>query len=147
MLNSEPLPETFATLRFMGDELDPAHISAILPVVPKRAYRKGEIFDVRAHAGPATGRTGIWYFDTSDLRSRDLVDHLRRIVRLLYPEPDDFDRVRRLRNLLAREHARAEVSCFWYGQEGADFPVIPDDVRAALAPLGASDIEIEFHRA
>ncbi|HZU90702.1 MAG TPA: hypothetical protein VE993_15725 [Stellaceae bacterium] len=72
---------------------------------------------------------------------------LRQIVRLLYPEPDDFDRVKRLQDLLAHEHARAEVSCFWYGKLGTAPPVIPDEIRDALRPLGAEDIETEFHTA
>ncbi|HJU19641.1 MAG TPA: DUF4279 domain-containing protein [Stellaceae bacterium] len=147
MRSSDALPETFVTLRFVGDELDPSHVSAILPVTPKRAHRKGEIFDAGARIGPLQGRTGVWYFDTRDLRSRDLLAHLRRIVKLLYPKPDDFDRVKRLQELLAREHARAEVSCFWYGKPGTDPPAIPQAIRDALKPLQADTIETEFHTA
>lgn len=147
MPSSDTLPETFATLRFMGDDLDPAHVSAILPVAPKRAHRKGEIFDAGARAGPLVGRIGIWYFDTRGLQSRDLLAHLRQIVRVLYPEADNFERVNRLRDLLAREHARAEVSCFWYGKPGTHPPPIPENVRALLRYIGAEDIETEFHTA
>jgi hypothetical protein len=147
MTSSEPLPITFATLRFAGDDLDPAHVSAILPVKPKRAHRKGEVFYAGPRAGNLTGRTGIWYYDTSALKSSDLADHLRHIVGLLYPKPGDFSCVKRLRELLDREHARAEVSCFWYGESGTKPPVIPDEIRDALRPIGAEDIETEFHTA
>src|SRR6516165_5932035 len=69
----------------------------MLPVAPKRTHRKGETFYAGPRAGNLTGCTGIWYFDTRDASSRDLADHLRRIVELLYPEPGNADRVNRLR--------------------------------------------------
>jgi hypothetical protein len=143
MTKTDVLPRTYATLRFAGDQLDPAHISAILPVTPKRAHRKGEPFRAGARAGELRGRTGIWYFDTRDVGSHDLADHLRYIVKLLYPEPDNSDRINHLRNVLGNEHAKAHVSCFWHGKHGAAPPVIPDDVHAALARLGA-EIETDF---
>jgi len=144
MTSFDELPTTYATLRFAGDGLDPNNISAILPVAPKRAHRKGEIFHAGARAGNLTGRTGIWYFDTRDLSSRDLTDHLRGIVGLLYPEPGKSDRVNRLREVMKREHLTARVSCFWYGKPGAQPPVLPGDIRAALASLPA-EIETDFH--
>ncbi len=143
MTKTDALPSTYATLRFAGDELDPAHISEILPVEPKRAHRKGEKFFAGARSGYLTGRTGIWYFDTRDVAGHDLSEHLARIVRLLYPEPGNTDRVNRLRDVMGREHACAHVSCFWYGAHGAEPPPIPEDVRTALATLPA-DIELDF---
>lgn len=143
MTNSKALPKTYATLRFAGDRLDPAHISAILPVTPKRAHRKGEVFFAGQRAGNLTGRTGIWYFDTREMQSHDLADHLRAIVTLLYPEPGNSNRVTRLREVVGREHAEARVSCFRHGRPGARPPAIPDDIRAALAQLPA-DIETDF---
>jgi hypothetical protein len=143
MMNSKMLPKTYATLRFAGDRLDPEHISAILPVKPKRAHRKGEVFPAGPRAGNLSGRTGIWYFDTREMRSHDLADHLRAIVTLLYPEPGNTDRVTRLREVMGREHAEAHVSCFWYGRQGARPPSVPEDIRAALARLPA-DIETDF---
>ena len=112
MTSFDELPKAYATLRFAGDELDPADISALLPVAPKRAHRKGEIFYAGPQAGTLAGRTGIWYFDTRDLASRDLADHLRCIVKLLYPEPGNVDRVNNLREVMGRKHATADVSCF-----------------------------------
>ena len=121
-------------------------ITSMLPVAPKRAHRKGEIFYAGPRAGNLTGRTGIWYFDTRDLLSGDLADHLRCIVKLLYPEPGNVDRVNKLRNVMGREHATAHVTCFSFGKRGALPPAIPEDVRAALACLPA-EIETDFHRA
>ena len=126
MTSFDELPKTYATVRFAGDQLDPAHISALLPVAPKRAHRKGEIFYAGPHAGKLTGRTGIWYFDTRDLASRDLANHLRCIVELLYPEPGNLDRVNELRHVMGREHATAHVSCFWFGKRGALPPTVSE---------------------
>lgn len=42
--------KAFVTLRFVGDDLDPDEISAILPVEPTRAHRKGEEFFAGAAA-------------------------------------------------------------------------------------------------
>jgi hypothetical protein len=146
MTSFDELPKTYATLRFAGDELDPADISALLTVAPKRAHRKGAIFYAGPRAGKLTGRTGIWYFDTRDLARRDLSDHLRCIVKLLYPEPGNLDRVNKLREVMERERATAHVSCFWFGKRGAPPPAIPDEIRAALAGLPA-EIETDFHKA
>ncbi len=144
MTRFDKLPRSYATLRFEGDQLDPAHISAILPVTPKRSHRKGERFQAGPRAGTLTGRTGIWYFDTRDLASQDLTDHLRRIVDLLFPGRGNVDRLNQLRAVMDRESAAAHVSCFWYGKPGMQPPQVPDDVRAALARLPA-EVETDFH--
>ena len=69
--------KAFVTLRFAGDDLDPADISAILPVKPTRAHRKGEEFFAGERAGRLRGRTGIWFLATDKLiDSDDLADHL-----------------------------------------------------------------------
>jgi hypothetical protein len=75
----------FVTLRFAGDHLDPAAISAILPITPTRAHRKGEEFHARTHAGPLRVRTGIWFLATDKhVSSDDLGDHFG-FVRTLQP--------------------------------------------------------------
>ena len=51
--------KALVTLRFAGDELDPREISAILPVKPTRAHKKGEEFVAGPNAGKLRGRTGI----------------------------------------------------------------------------------------
>jgi hypothetical protein len=62
MTKFDELPKAYATLRFAGDGLDPADISAVLPVAPIRAHRKGESFYAGPRAGNLIGRTGIWYY-------------------------------------------------------------------------------------
>src|SRR5437763_14463664 len=93
--------KAFVTLRFSGDELDPQEISAILPIKPTRAHRKGEEFFAGPSAGNLHGRTGIWFLATDKLiDSDDLGDHLRFVQKLFYPEPSDKRRITKLRDVL-----------------------------------------------
>src|SRR6266849_5976770 len=93
--------KAFVTLRFAGDDLDPRETSAVLPVAPTRAHRKGEEFVAGERGGNLRGRTGIWFLATDKLvHSDDLGDHLRFVHSLLYPEPSDVSRITKLRDIL-----------------------------------------------
>ena len=79
--------KAFVTLRFAGDDLDPREISAILPVAPTRARRKGEVFGAGPYAGTLRGPSGISFLATDKLvPSDDFGDHLAFVHDLLYPE-------------------------------------------------------------
>jgi hypothetical protein len=136
--------KAFVTLRFAGDDLEPRDISAILPVQPTRAHKKGEEFFAGPNAGTLCGRTGIWFLATDKLVDSDnLADHLRFVQDLLYPEQGDDRRVSVLRDMLERAHARAHVTCFWRGDPGEPAPQIPAQFKFAIEPL-AADIETDF---
>jgi hypothetical protein len=136
--------KAFATLRFAGDDLDPAEISAILPVKPARAHRKGEEFFAGPRAGTLRGRTGIWFLATDKLVDSDeLSDHLKYIEELLYPSAGDSGRVDTLRTILDRTHSGAHVTCFWRGDPGQAEPQIPQGFRFAVQPL-AAELETDF---
>lgn len=69
--------KALVTLRFVGDALDPDEISALLPVKPTRAHRKGEEFFAGRRAGNLRGRTGMWFLATDKLvPSENLQEHL-----------------------------------------------------------------------
>ena len=136
--------KAFVTLRFAGDDLDPDEISAVLPVKPTRAHRKGEEFFAGPRAGNLRGRTGIWFLATDKLvPSDDLKDHLTFLEKLLYPEPGDERWIAALQVLLEHTHSRMHVTCFWRGNPGEPAPQIPDCFRSAIEPL-AADIETDF---
>lgn len=136
--------KTFVTLRFAGDDLDPDEISAILPVKPTRAHRKGEEFFAGARSGNLRGRTGIWFLATDKLVPSDnLRDHLRFVKELLYPMADDDHRIVLLRDILSHRYSRAHVTCFWRGDSGEPAPQIPPCFSSAVKPL-AADIETDF---
>jgi hypothetical protein len=99
--------KAFVTLRFAGEELDPRAISAILPVEPTRAHRKGEAFASGEHAGTLRGRTGVWFLATDRLVGSDcLDDHLRFVRDLVYPVRNDDHRASALRTILGEMHSR-----------------------------------------
>ncbi len=136
--------KAFATLRFAGDALSPDDISAILPIEPTRAHRKGEEFFAGPHAGYRTGRAGVWFLATDRIvASDDLCDHLRFLQQLLRPAPDDDSRITKLRAVLQDDHARAHITCFWRGDPGEKAPQIPPRFKSAIEPLSA-DIETDF---
>src|SRR5438045_9783105 len=98
--------KAFVTLRFSGDELDPTEISAILPIKPTRAHRKGEEFVAGPKAGTLHGRTGIWFLVTDTLVDRDdLADHLHFGQTPLCPKPAEKRRRTQLPQLLDRPRA------------------------------------------
>ena len=133
----------FVTLRFAGDDLDPNEISAVLPVAPTRAHRKGEEFFAGPHAGKLRGRTGIWFLATDRLVPSDhLDDHFTFVEKLLYPKAGD-DRIRELREILERTHSRAHFTCFWRGEHGEPIPEVAVSLRSAIQSLNA-DIETDF---
>jgi hypothetical protein len=138
--------KAFVTLRFAGDDLDPAAISAVLPVAPTRAHKKGEGFFAGPHAGHLRGRIGIWFLATNKLvDSDDLDDHLTFVEEVLYPTAADDSRIAELRSILERAHARAHITCFWRGDPGELAPPISEQFKSAVAPL-AVDIEADFRR-
>lgn len=135
--------KAFVTLRFAGDDLDPGEISAILPVNPTRAHRKGEEFFAGAHAGKLRGRTGMWFLATDKLvPSDDLRDHLAFVQQALYPKAGDSSRITKLREILQRAHSRAHITCFWHGDSGETAPQVPAQFKSAVAPL--ADLETDF---
>src|SRR4051794_8003630 len=132
------------TLRFAGDDLDPAEVSAILPIAPTRAHRKGEIFFAGPRAGDLRGRTGIWFLSTDKhVPSDDLGDHLEFLRNLLYPKLGDGSRVAALRDVLKHMQSCAHLTCFWRGDPGDTEPPIPAEFRLAIKPLG-TEIETDF---
>ena len=136
--------KAFVTLRFAGDDLSPEAISAILPVEPTRAHRKGEEFAAGTHAGKLRGRTGMWFLATDKLvPGDDLEDHLRFVQKLLYPAPGDDSRMTKLRTILEHSHVRAHLTCFWRGDPGETAPTIPPRFKSLIEPL-AADIETDF---
>ena len=133
---------TYASLRFMGDGLEPNWISDLLGAQPKTAYRKGEVYKhVRGH--DVRGRTGLWLLSSKGaLESPDLNAHLAYLLAILFPANAE-ELVHRLRALMRDKGIEADVSCFWHGEHGAQPPVVREDLRAAFARLPAT-IETDF---
>lgn len=143
-IEAEPDHKAFVTLRFAGDNLDPREISAVLPIAPTRAHRKGEEFIAGPHAGNLRGRTGIWFLATDKLvPSNELDDHFVFVERLLCPEAGGTSRIAKLREILERTHSHAHVTCYWRGERGEPVPEVAVSLKSAIEPLHG-DIETDF---
>jgi Domain of unknown function (DUF4279) len=144
--STEAIPGTiaFATLRFLGDCLDPDRITAILGVQPTKAYQKGERYLAGPRAGHVTGRTGVWVFATdSVVNSAELDRHLELRADLIFREPAREERLQELHELMSRDGVKADVSCFWRGGPGTRPPLIPVNVISSFDELPA-EIETDF---
>jgi hypothetical protein len=134
---------TYASLRIMGDGLEPARVSAVLSAEPTLAYRKGEIFKRTRTGHEVRGRSGMWLLSTRRrFDSLDLNDHFKALLGVLFPAGSTRV-IEPLRALMREDGLYADVTCFWYGEHGATPPEIPEEIRAAFAQIGAT-IEIDF---
>ena len=128
---------SFLTIRLSGDRLDPEEVSGVLGVRPSKAWRKGERYHAGHRAGWLVGRSGVWFLATDDcVSSSRLDDHLQFLAALLSCET-------RLREVMARNNLKAEVSCFWHGAAGEQPPVIPSEFIEKMRRLPA-EIETDF---
>jgi hypothetical protein len=136
--------QVYASLRFMGDALDPGEITAIVGVPPTLAYRKGEVYRrSRDGSKEARGRTGLWLLSSKGhVSGADLRRHLSYLLDVLFPSGAD-GKLDRLRALMQAKDLAADVGCFWYGKKGAQPPAIPEEMRDAFARLPAR-IETDF---
>jgi hypothetical protein len=134
--------KTCVSLRFAGDKLEPNRISELLGVEPTTAYRKGEIYR-RSRGHEVRGRTGLWLLSTRRrIESTELEVHFTYLLTVLFPA-GDMRVVEPLRALMREEELEADIGCFWHGEHGAEPPVIPEEIRAAFARIGAT-IETDF---
>src|SRR5579884_2454677 len=84
------LPEAgkvFASLGFVGDRLQPQHLTDILRISPTKSWRKGELFRPGPRSPEIVARTGTWWLSTEGVvAGQDLDAHLAFLVRLILPE-------------------------------------------------------------
>ena len=133
---------TNAGINFAGDRLRPDRLTALLGVEPTVAYRTGEIYK-RSRGHEIRGRTGLWRLTTRrQLDSAELTEHLAFLLEVLFPA-GSTKFVEPLRALMREMDLEADVDCFWYGEHGAKPPMIPEEIRAAFAQIGAA-IETDF---
>jgi hypothetical protein len=143
-LNSTNAISALATLRFVGDALDPDEISNTLRQKPTRAYRKGERYKSGPRSPELSGKTGLWYLSTDDITpSNNLRDHLDALIRLISPFGDHDRRLRQLREIMDKRDLEAHLTLFWRGAPGAEKPSISSVQADVFRHLNA-DIETDF---
>jgi Domain of unknown function (DUF4279) len=88
-----PVDETSATLRILGDDLDPDEITQILGFPPTVARRKGDIRIGKRTKNEYKARTGQWHLESP--RGKGYLDnHIRWILDALCPEQDPWDSIK-----------------------------------------------------
>jgi hypothetical protein len=68
--------------------------------------------------------------------------HFTYLLGVLFPAGDKR-LLEPLRALMRGDDLAADVGCFWYGEHGAEPPLISEKIRAAFAEIGAT-IETDF---
>lgn len=146
--------KTFATLRIVGDELNPDQITKFLRIRPTQAYAKGQRYTSGPKSANILGRTGVWYLSTDKIvASSDLNDHLDYLFKALQlggrhsiRAPDGAHltaNLIELRHFMEKKSLRAVVTCFWYGPAGTRKPSIPRETTEVFNLINA-EIETEF---
>ena len=133
----------YATLRFMGDDLDPHIVTRTLGHEPTLSYRKGEIYRRDRRGRELVGRSGLWLLSTkTGVSSCRLQDHINVLASVLAAKED----LPALVSEMVRNHGyEADASCFWYGPAGAAEPEVPASFRDIIGRIGG-EIWVDFHR-
>ncbi len=116
---------TWATLRILGEHLDPSDVTARLQIVPSRAFIKG---DRRGTDG--VWRHGYWGMTSQDkVQSMDLQLHIAWLLKQLEPVQVE------LKVLIAQEGIKADVFCFWEIATGNTGLVLSSETLGLLGKL------------
>jgi len=77
------IAETLASLRFLGDDLEPEALTLRLGGSPSASWRKGDVFGVKR---PLRRRTGGWFLRAEKRQPGDLDGQIEEIFSKLTPE-------------------------------------------------------------
>jgi Domain of unknown function (DUF4279) len=143
MLNPSSRAGYLPASAFVGDRLQPQHVTDILEISPSKSWQRSELFRPGPRSPEIVARTGAWWLSTEGLVSdQDLDAHLAFLVALILPQSDG-NRLLQLQEVMRDEGAVARVGCFWHGEAGERPPAIPPFARAIFNRLPA-EIEIDF---
>jgi hypothetical protein len=130
--NMPALHKAGASLRVVGDDLDPHEISTLLGAQPSDAHRKGQ--SLPTHSGQARfPRTGMWRLDAPATEPEDLDRQVATVLGALTSDLNTW------RAIASRYTVR--LFCGWFmrvGNEGVD--VAPETLLA----LGSRGIELSL---
>ena len=80
--------QSVATLRIMGDDLDPTEITKALGCEPTEGQRKGDVLVGRDTGIERIAKFGKWHLDASDQEPEDLDGQISELLRRLTPSLD-----------------------------------------------------------
>jgi hypothetical protein len=117
---------TTLTLRFLGDDLDPAELTELLGGVPKRSWVKGEIRYTQS--GDKVRESGAWLFSVPDRNPGDLDGQFRQLFSELCSDLGIW------RSLTSRFDA--DFWCGLFMADGNEGFTLEPDTLAALSERG-----------
>ena len=94
-----------ASLRVLGDSLEPEEVSALLGRPPTRMHRKGDPVPGK-NVSDAVEPTGAWILDSGLSEKAELEDHIEALMSKLSNDADEWE------SLLARFSATVHCSLF-----------------------------------
>lgn len=119
--------KTEATLRILGDELDPDEITRLLGKRPYRAERKGEIV-LSSSGNSRIARIGTWSISAKPQAPEDLN---AQITEILDGATEDINTWRRI-----TERFKADVFCGLFMNQGNEGLELSPSVLHALGARG-----------
>lgn len=122
-----------ASLRYIGDKVDPVHVTAVLGLQATNTRAKGEIW---TREPERRYPRGSWLIDSTEADDRDLSTHLSQLLDLLEPRIDAIKQ-------LAYDGYKPNFFCgvFFTGLNG--YVALDPGLLRRIADLGASiDIHI-----
>jgi hypothetical protein len=117
---------TYATFRAFSESLDPDEVSRALGIEPTKCFRAGD--ERKPNRPYAPYRSGGWLLSTEAFESRDIREHVDRLLDRLEPSAPALAR-------LVEEGARCSVFCFWSSDNGQGGPQLDPTQMARLAAL------------
>lgn len=127
------LNETQATLRFLGDDLDPDELTRLLGSAPSEGRRRGEAYRSRGARAERTARTGSWRLRVEKRSPGDLDG---QIAELLSPLSRDLAV---WRDLSAR--FQADIFCgLFLDQSNEGIDLSPE----TLVMIGSRGLTLDF---
>jgi hypothetical protein len=112
---------------FVGENLDPEQILALLPLQPARSKKKGEPLGSRPGYPVPFARQGVLSFSAQNVDGNDINDHLRYFLKAILPVAAE------LKSVVNRDCLLWEIVCFF------DQP--PSNLRSMLDQSVASELD------
>lgn len=99
-----------ATLRVIGDDLDPTEISRLLGCTPTDSHRKGDNINKPEATRTRAARSGLWALETKECSPSDIDAQFQSLLACV---TDDLS----VWSALAK-HYKLDIICAWFMEEG-----------------------------
>lgn len=119
-----------ATLRIVGEDLEPEHVTALLGATPTRAERKGQEIPSTDGRPPRVARFGQWRMEASTSQPSDINAQVKQLLAVLTKDISVW------RNLTGQY--KTDIFCGWFMNESNEGEDINPETLAALGERGIS---------